>query len=113
MMHIDALRNPAPSYSERSGSHFPDPVSAAVDKERRRLFERMGQLGCFVVTFTWFPPALAESKFTEMIFDDEKKISSDSESTRSLIGKFKYEIALIEVNLSQTVTVEMAYSCPH
>lgn len=108
MMHVDALRNPAPSYSERNASHFPDRVSAAVDEERRRVFERMGQLyeGCFIVTFTWFPPALAESKFTELMFDDDREESTDSVATRSLINKFKHEIALIEANLAQTVTIE-------
>ncbi|TNV91459.1 conjugal transfer protein TrbE, partial [Xylella fastidiosa] len=37
MVHVDAVRRPAPSYSDPSLSHFPDAVSAAVDEERRRL----------------------------------------------------------------------------
>lgn len=62
MMHVDAMRSPAPSYSDRNASHFPDRVSAAIDEERRRLFEKMGQLyeGCFIVTFT--VPACAGRK---------------------------------------------------
>lgn len=83
MMHVDAMRSPAPSYSDRNASHFPDRVSAAIDEERRRLFEKMGQLyeGCFIVTFTWFPPALAESKFTELMFDDDREASTDKDAT--------------------------------
>ncbi|HGY7087064.1 TPA: hypothetical protein ACNTPR_003852 [Escherichia coli] len=99
MMHVDAIRNPAPSYSDRNASHFPDRVSAAVDEERRRLFEKLGQLyeGCFIVTFTWFPPALAESKFTELMFDDERVVSTDKDTTLNLIEKFKHEISIIGV----------------
>ncbi len=42
MMHVDAMRSPAPSYSDRNASHFPDRVSARHDEERRRLFEKDG-----------------------------------------------------------------------
>ncbi|EAT8674928.1 VirB4 family type IV secretion/conjugal transfer ATPase [Salmonella enterica] len=108
MMHVDAMRNPAPSYSDRNASHFPDRVSAAIDEERRRLFERMGQLyeGCFIVSFTWFPPRLAESKFTELMFDDERVAASDTTTTRNLLDKFKHEIAVIQANMSQAVSIE-------
>ncbi|EPE4693089.1 conjugal transfer protein TrbE, partial [Escherichia coli] len=108
MMHVDAMRTPAPSYSDRNASHFPDRVSAAVDEERRRLFEKLGQLyeGCFIVTFTWFPPALAESKFTELMFDDDREASTDKDATLNLIEKFKHEISIIQANLSQAVSIE-------
>ncbi|EHT8580969.1 conjugal transfer protein TrbE [Salmonella enterica] len=108
MMHVDAMRNPAPSYSNKNASHFPDRISAAVDEERRRLFEKLGQLyeGCFVVTFTWFPPALAERKFMELMFDDDRPVSSDKSTTINLLDKFKHEISLIKANLSQAVSVE-------
>ncbi len=108
MMHVDAMRSPAPSYSDRNASHFPDRVSAAIDEERRRLFEKMGQLyeGCFIVTFTWFPPALAESKFTELMFDDDREASTDKDATLNLIEKFKHEISIIQANLSQAVSIE-------
>jgi type IV secretory pathway VirB4 component len=44
MVHVDAVRRPAPSYTEPGVSHFPDPVSAAMDEERRRLFEGLGTM---------------------------------------------------------------------
>lgn len=44
MVHIDAVRRPAPNYSDPGFSHFPDPVSAAIDNERRQLFERLGTM---------------------------------------------------------------------
>jgi len=42
MVHVDAVRRPAPNYTEPGLSYFPDPVSAAIDEERRRLFEGFG-----------------------------------------------------------------------
>src|SRR4051812_8711733 len=58
MIHVDAVRRPAPNYPERSLSAFPDPVCAAIDEERRRLFERLGTMyeGYFVLAVTYFPP---------------------------------------------------------
>jgi type IV secretion system protein VirB4 len=50
MIHVDAVRRPATNYTDASLSHFPDPVSAAIDEERRRLFEGLGTMyeGYFV-----------------------------------------------------------------
>ena len=81
MVHVDAVRRPAPHYSDRNVSHFPDPVSAAVDEERRRYFEALGTLyeGFFVITLTWFPPLLAQRKFIELMFDDESALQTKIE----------------------------------
>lgn len=108
LMHVDAIRTPAPSYTPRNKSYFPDRVSAAIDEERRRTFERIGTLfeGSFLVTFTWFPPALAEKKFTDLMFDDEKIELDDEAASRSLIEQFSREIDTIEANLSQAVKVQ-------
>ena len=73
MVHVDAVRRPAPNYSERNVSSFPDPISAAIDEERRNLFEGLGTMyeGYFVLTLTWFPPVLAQRQFVELMFDDD------------------------------------------
>lgn len=108
MMHVDAIRTPAPSYIPRSASYFPDRVSAAIDEERRRIFERIGSLfeGSFLVTFTWFPPALAEKKFTDLMFDDEKIEVDDETLSRSLIDQFSRQIDTLEANMSHAVNVQ-------
>ncbi|MEC4748611.1 VirB4 family type IV secretion/conjugal transfer ATPase [Methylomicrobium sp. Wu6] len=105
MVHVDAIRRPAPSYSEQGLSHFPDPVSAAIDEERRRLFQRMGAMyeGYFVLTLTWFPPVLAQRKFVELMFDDNAETPDHKARTMSLIGQFKREISNIESRLSSAV----------
>lgn len=105
MLHVDAVRRPAPNYSEQGLSQFPDPVSAAIDEERRRLFQRMGTMyeGYFVLTLTWFPPVLAQRKFVELMFDDNTPTPDHKARTMSLIEQFKREISNVEGRLSAAV----------
>ncbi|MEI7995303.1 MAG: conjugal transfer protein TrbE, partial [Methylococcaceae bacterium] len=105
MVHVDAVRRPAPNYTEAGLSHFPDPVSAAIDEERRRLFEGLGTMyeGYFVLTITYFPPLLSQSKFVELMFDDEAKAPDHKARTRGLINYFNRECANIESRLSSAV----------
>ncbi|MDD5493547.1 MAG: VirB4 family type IV secretion/conjugal transfer ATPase [Dehalococcoidia bacterium] len=105
MMHVDAVRRPAPNYTEAGLSHFPDPVSAAIDEERRRLFEGLGTMyeGYFMLTITYYPPLLSQSKFVELMFDDEAKAPDHKARTRGLINYFNRECANIESRLSSAV----------
>lgn len=108
MVHIDAVRRPAPNYTEAGLSHFPDPVSRAIDEERRRLFESLGTMyeGYFVLSATYFPPLLAQSKFVEMMFDDDAKAPNHKARTQGLIDFFKRECASIESRLSSAVQLQ-------
>jgi type IV secretion system protein VirB4 len=108
MIHVDAVRRAAPNYSDKSRSHFCDPVSEAIDEERRRLFENMGTLyeGFFVLTLTWFPPLLTERKFVELMFDDDASKPSKKARTRQLIDLFKRECLSIESRLSAAIKLE-------
>lgn len=105
MVHVDAVRRPAPGYTDQGRSHFPDPVSAAVDEERRRLFEGLGTMyeGYFVLTLTYFPPLLAERKFVELMFDDEAVAPDHRARTQGLIDTFKRECVTIESRMSAAV----------
>ncbi len=105
MVHVDAVRRPAPNYTEAGLSHFTDPVSAAIDEERRRLFEGLGTMyeGYFVLTITYYPPLLSQSKFVELMFDDEAKAPDHKARTRGLINYFNRECANIESRLSSAV----------
>ena len=104
-VHVDAVRRPAPNYTEAGLSHFTDPVSAAIDEERRRLFEGLGTMyeGYFVLTITYYPPLLSQSKFVELMFDDEAKAPDHKARTRGLINYFNRECANIESRLSSAV----------
>jgi type IV secretion/conjugal transfer VirB4 family ATPase len=108
MLHVDAVRRPAPNYTERGLSHFPDPVSDAIDEERRRLFESLGTMyeGYFVITLTYFPPLLAQSKFVELMFDDDAKTPASQARTQGLIDFFKRECAAIESRLTSAIKLQ-------
>lgn len=102
MIHVDAVRRAAPSYSTPDASNFPDPLTAAVDEERRRLFEKLGAMyeGLFVLTVTYFPPLLAQRKFIELMFDDEAAPQDRKSRTQGLIDYFRRECVNIESRLS-------------
>lgn len=107
MVHVDAVRRPAPGYPATGRSPFPDAVSAAIDEERRRLFEGLGTMyeGYFVLTLTWFPPLLAQRKFVELMFEDDAIAPDHKARTRGLITQFTREITAIENRLSAAVTL--------
>ncbi|KQN00147.1 conjugal transfer protein TrbE [Sphingomonas sp. Leaf230] len=102
MIHVDAPRRPAPNYSERGLSHFPDPITEMIDEERRRLFEGMGTMyeGYFVITATYFPPMLAEQKFVELMFDDDRERPDSKARTNDLLERFNREVVTFESRLS-------------
>jgi len=102
MIHVDAVRRPAHDYASAASSHFPDPVSAAMDEERRRMFHRLGTTyeGYLVMTLTWFPPQLAQRKFVELMFDDDTETAGKTERTTTLIADFERECRSFESRLS-------------
>lgn len=107
MIHVDAVRRPAPSYSERGLSTFPDRITAAIDEERRTLFEGLSTMyeGYFVMTLTYLPPVLAERKFIELMFDDDARKPDSKTYTTDLIEHFKRECHNIETRLSAAVNL--------
>ncbi|WP_131774891.1 conjugal transfer protein TrbE [Legionella anisa] len=108
MVHVDAVKRAAPGYSERGYSHFPDPISMAVDEERRQLFERMGTLyeGYFVITLTWYPPVLAQKRFVELMFDDSGERLNHKAKTHQLIETFKQSCRNFESRMSSALHLE-------
>lgn len=108
MIHVDAVRRPAPNYSPRGVSHFPDPLTAAMDDERRRLFEGLGTMyeGYFVLSLTFFPPMLAQQKFVELMFDDDAAVPDHKARTHGLIEQFKRDCKSIEGSLSSVIKMQ-------
>lgn len=108
MIHLDAVRRPAPNYLERGVSNFPDAVTAAIDEERRRLFEGLGTMyeGYFVLTLTYFPPLLAQSKFVELMFEDDAETIDQKTRTKGMIEHFKRECTNIESRLSSALGLQ-------
>lgn len=108
VMHVDAVRREAPGYNEQSHSHFPDPISQAVDEERRQLFERLGTLyeGYFIITLSWYPPVLMQKRFVALMFNDEGETLSRKAKTRQLIEEFKHACRNFESRMSAALHLE-------
>jgi type IV secretory pathway VirB4 component len=108
MVHVDAVRRHAPSYSDPGLSHFPDVVTLAIDEERRRYFNSLGTMyeGFFVLTVTYFPPIIAQAKFVEMMFDDETETLDKKARTRNILEQFRQEVSAIESRLSTVFKLE-------
>ncbi|SEF84867.1 VirB4 family type IV secretion/conjugal transfer ATPase [Nitrosomonas ureae] len=102
MIHVDAIRKSAQGYSDKALSNYPDPVTAAIDAERRNLFERIGTMyeSCFIVSLTYLPPMLAQRKFVELMFDDEAQAPDQKARTQGLLEYFQRECANFESRLS-------------
>jgi type IV secretion system protein TrbE len=107
MIHVDAARRPAAPYPPAELSRFPDPITTAMDQERRQLFNTMGALyeSEFVLTVTWFPPLLAQRRFVEMMFDDEAPAGKTGD-TSGLLNQFRRDIATFEDRLSGILRLE-------
>lgn len=101
MIHVDAARHETDAYSAPSASKFPDRLSAAIDDERRRHFQTRGRMyeAFFVITVTWFPPAIAQRRFVELMFDDDAPKPSTGAS-EGLIAQFEREIRVFEQRMS-------------
>lgn len=102
MIHVDAVRRAAPAYIPSEVSHFPDPVSAAIEDERRAFFESRGTMyeGFFVLTVTWFPPMLVQAKLVEYMFNDDTKPTTQEGRYEKLLEAFSKDIATLESRLS-------------
>ena len=103
MIHVDVVRKAAPQYIQRGKSHFPHWLPALADEERRRFFSDLGQMyeSYNVITVTYWPPLLAQAKFTELMYekDESGKITAKKRGQKILEG-FKKDLNLLESRLS-------------
>jgi type IV secretion system protein VirB4 len=102
MLHIDAVRRSVEVYSPNSQSHFPDPITAAIDQERREYFEQGGSLyeSRFILCVSYLPPAGAVKKLSEVIYDDDAPKGDAVEAAGKTLELFEREIAGLENRLS-------------
>lgn len=108
MVHVDAVRRRAAGYAAPGLSHFPDALTAALDEERRRLFEGLGAMydGYFVVTLTYLPPFVAQRQLVELMFDDDQADVSAQDRTNGLVEQFTRDCASFESRLSSVFRLQ-------
>lgn len=108
MIHVDAIRRPAPSYTDASLNNFPDAITEAIEEERRQTFEKLGAMfeGAFLLTITYQPPLLAETKFVDLMFDDDAPTPDAESYSNKQFAEFKRRIKALEDNLSTVLSME-------
>ena len=69
----DVATVPAALYPPPEASHFPDPVSRAVDEERRRMFLTPGAFNAAerVIVLCYTPPGAAAHKLADALYHDD------------------------------------------
>lgn len=82
----DASRLPSPGYPRPDESHFPEPITAMIDAERRESFETDHALfeSEYALIVQYLPPTRRDSKLAEMVYDDDDVADANPE-TRILL----------------------------
>ncbi|NKL94442.1 conjugal transfer protein TrbE [Rhizobium leguminosarum] len=72
MIQVEAVRVPTGDYPTEEASHFPDPVTRAIDAERRAHFqkERGHYESRHALILTWRPPEPRRSGLTRYVYSD-------------------------------------------
>ncbi|MHC2393578.1 type IV secretory pathway VirB4 component [Bradyrhizobium liaoningense] len=72
MIQVEAVRVPTTDYPARQDCHFPDPVTRAIDDERRSRFEQeRGHFECrHAIILTWRPPERRRAGLARYIYSD-------------------------------------------
>jgi type IV secretion system protein TrbE len=102
MLHVDAVRRPANPYSGQPESRFPDPVSAAIEAERRAFFDQLGAAyeTKLILCVSYLPPTGAVKKLSEIIYDDDTPPANEADAAKNTLEYFERELATLENRLS-------------
>ncbi len=98
---IDAVRLPAAAYPEANAAHFPDPVSRAIDDERRRQFMSEGAHfeTEYALCLMYTPPLRRNTKIVDLLYDDDPSATPKNPGDVQ-IAAFKRVIADIDDGLA-------------
>lgn len=104
LVNWDVTRLPAPGYPE--GGAFPDPVSAALDSERRELFSSAGHnfISRQVLVATYSPPTQVYDRTYKFFVDDPGPTRSDD--WQRSFEVFRESVDRLEQQLSRVFTLE-------
>ncbi len=78
-LHVHAIRNYSEGYIDDRDNFFPDPVTRAIDRERRYLFEREGAHleTRYALTLTWRLPTRSEQQLAKLVISNPREAESD------------------------------------
>ncbi|MEQ9637849.1 MAG: conjugal transfer protein TrbE [Devosia marina] len=105
MIQVEALRIPATAYAKADQSHFPDPISAMIDDERRARFAAAN--GHFdsqhAIIVTYRTPERRKSGLTRYIYSDTP--SRTERFADTALASFKTAIREFEQYMANVVSI--------
>lgn len=105
MIQVEAVRMPTIDYATNSDSHFPDPVTRAIDAERRAHFER--ESGHFesrhALILTYRPPERRKSGLARYVYSDPESRSVSFADTA--LETFETSIREVEQYLGNVLSI--------
>ncbi|HRO00412.1 MAG TPA: conjugal transfer protein TrbE [Nitrobacter sp.] len=106
MIQVEAVRVPTTDYPARQDCHFPDPVTRAIDDERRARFE--AERGHFesrhAIILTWRPPERRRAGLARYIYSDVESRSASYADTA--IETFQNAVREIEQYLASVLSIQ-------
>jgi len=114
MIQVEAVRVPTVAYPRREDNYFPDPVSAAIDDERRQHFEADSEHfeSRHAILLTYRPGQTRQSALAKYVYSDnasrnERFADTVLEYFRSAIREFEQYMANV-LSIRRMVTQETA-----
>ena len=105
MIQVEAIRVPTTAYPARAEAHFPDPVSAAIDDERRRHFET--ESGHFesrhAILLTYRAVEKAKSALARYVYSDDA--SRNERFADRTLGYFRTAIREFEQYMANVLSI--------
>jgi type IV secretion system protein VirB4 len=106
MLQVDSLRVPSAGYHDRTRSHFPDPVSRAIDEERRRHFKVKDRHfeSRQTLVLTYKPHHQAGEGMSQFVFSSD--IGQRLGPADRALAAFSNAIREVEQYLSATISLQ-------
>ena len=105
MIQVEAVRVPTTDYPAQQDCHFPDPVTRAIDDERRGRFEQ--ERGHFesrhAIILSWRPPERRRAGLARYIYSDAESRSASYADTA--IESFRTSIREVEQYLASVLSI--------
>lgn len=105
MIQVEAVRVPTGDYPAEDDCHFPDPVTRAIDAERRAHFQK--ERGHFesrhALILTWQPPEPRRSGLTRYVYSDT--VSRSATYADKALETFLTSIREVEQYLANVVSI--------
>lgn len=106
MVQTEAIRLPTIDYPPSEACHFPDPVTRAIDEERRTHFKR--DQGHFeskhALVLTYRPVERRRASLVKYLYADQE--SRSASYGNSVLRAFKTDVREIEQYLASTISIQ-------